>query len=302
MGSKIARVLFGAVTALVLSFGHAAAQGIIEGSEELRFDRTEAWAMKYFASVGIFTGFGVPPALEPGAIVLGFEGGWIPSVSDDKRRVGFNGTKLEDLNKLSFFGRLRVTIGLPSNTSVTLGYVPPVKLGGIKPNLFAADVGRPFALSGNWRLGLRGYGQFGTIEGDFTCDKDTVEAGPDPERNPFFCEQVSNDDYKQRVLGGEVTLGYASGGWAPYFGLGVNYLDLEFEVNAQYSGFIDRSSLLTDGVTYSLTSGVKYSFAQKWEIAGEVFYTWLSVTRPPNTASQNDGLFNLRGLVTYRLR
>ena len=142
----------------------------------------------------------------------------------------------------------------------------------------------------------------GTIEGDFTCDKDTVEAGPDPERNPFFCEQVSNDDYKQRVLGGEVTLEYASGGWAPYFGLGVNYLDLEFEVNAQYSGFIDRSSLLTDGVTYSLTSGVKYSFAQKWEITGEVFYTWLGVTRPPNTASQNDGLFNLRGLVTYRLR
>ena len=80
MSSKIARALFEAITALILSVGPAAAQDIIEGSEELRFDRTEAWAMKYFASVGIFTGFGVPPALEPGAIVLGFEGGWIPSV------------------------------------------------------------------------------------------------------------------------------------------------------------------------------------------------------------------------------
>ena len=67
MSSKIARALFGAITALIWSVGPAAAQDIIEGSEELRFDRTEAWAMKYFASVGIFTGFGVPPALEPGA-------------------------------------------------------------------------------------------------------------------------------------------------------------------------------------------------------------------------------------------
>jgi hypothetical protein len=63
-------------------------------------------------------------------------------------------------------------------------------VGGVKPNLFAAGIGRPFTLSDQWRLGLRGYGQFGTIKGDITCDADTVAAGLDPERNPFLCEEV----------------------------------------------------------------------------------------------------------------
>ena len=37
-------------------------------------------------------------------------------------------------------------------------------------------IGRPFDLSPRWRLGLRAYGQLGTIEGDVTCSADEVAA------------------------------------------------------------------------------------------------------------------------------
>ena len=47
---------------------------------------------------------------------------------------------------------------------------------------------------------------------------------------------------------------------------------------------------------------MNYLASEKWRIAGEVFYSWLSVVRPPETTAANDGLFNFRFLVAYRLR
>lgn len=304
-GSKAATILWLAVWAAALAAGSLFAQvPVVELTEELDFDRPESWAMKYFASAGLLTGFGVPSALAPGAIDLGLEGGWIPSLGEEERRVGFNGTKLEDLNKTPFFGRGRVTIGLPSTLSLTLAYVPPIDVGGVKPNLFAAGLGRPFEVSDRWRIGARGYGQFGTIEGDITCDADTVAAGADPDRNPFSCEEVSSDEYTQRMVGGEVSVGYTSSNqrWRPYAGVAVNYLDLKFQVNARYSGFLDRTEQLTDGVTYALTSGLTCALTPELHLTGEIFYTWLNVVRPPATTTQNDGLLNVRALVSYQIR
>ena len=88
----------------------------------------------------------------------------------------------------------------------------------------------------------------------------------------------------------------------PYVGLAFNYLDLEFQVNALYQGLDDRVLQLTDGGTISMTGGVRIIASEKVRFAGEVFYTWLSVLRPPATSSGNDGLLNARFIVTYRLR
>ena len=43
--------------------------------QELDFDRPESWAMKYVTSVTLATGFGVPRALKPGSLEIGFEAG-----------------------------------------------------------------------------------------------------------------------------------------------------------------------------------------------------------------------------------
>lgn len=270
----------------------------IEGTEEIRFDRTESWAMKYFTSVTLFTGMGVPDKLGKGAIDLGFEGGFVPQLDEDQRRVGFEGTKVEDLNRTSFIGRVRGRIGLSENYSLELGYIPPIEMNGVKANVFSAAVGRPFQAGEGFRLGVRGYGQIGTFKGDITCSTDEIEAGP----NSFECEAPSNDEETQRVLGVEITGGYVSEGpLRPYFGVAFNYLDLEFQVDADYHGVDDHTLLLTSGGTVSLTGGANYVVNENWRLTGELFYSWLSVVRPPDTSSENDGLFNFRFLVTYRI-
>ena len=279
------------------------AQELIKGTEELDFNRPESWAQKYFSSVSLFTGFGVPREYALGAIELGFEGGWVPSLSKEQQRVGFNGTKLEALNRTSFIGRLRVTMGLPDKLSLTFGWVPPVRLNGVTPRLFALAIGRPFDVAGNWSLGARGYFQLGMLKGDITCDADTVAARGDASLNPYRCESISKDQQTQRLIGSEVTLSYDSGGkWEPYVGLAMNYHNMEFQVDAQYAGLLDRTLQLTEGVTWSVTGGGGYEITPRLRITGEFFYSGLGVLRPPETKTQNDGLFNIRFLLVYQLR
>jgi hypothetical protein len=283
----------------------ALAQPVVDFEEEADFTRPESWAMKYFGSVNLLTGFGSPEAVESGSMDLGVEIDWVPTLSDAERTVGFVGTKMEDLNKTSVFIRPWFTLGLPSKLSLTLTYLPPIEAFGVKPHLFGAAMGRPLYEATSWRVGLRGYGQLGTIEGDFTCDEATVAAGSDPDRNPFHCEQVSEDEYRLRSIGLELSTAWRfdpSSKLEPYAGLAINYLDTDFRVNALYAGTIDRTALLTDGFTVSFTAGLGYAFTDRLTLSGEVFYSPLDVVRPPSTSAQNDGLFNVRSLITYRIR
>ena len=163
-------------------------------------------------------------------------------------------------------------------------------------------IGRPFDLSTTWRLGVRAYGQLGKIDGDVTCSADEVAAGLDPDRNPFGCEEPSNDSLKQRLVGAEVSVGYVAARWRPYVGVALNYMDLEFQVDARYGGIRDRTLQLTDGVTFSVTTGLGFAPSDRWYLSAELFYSWLSVNRPPSTATRNDGFLNGRFLVAYRIR
>lgn len=281
----------------------AEAQGVIDVTEELDFDRPESWAMKYFASLSLLTGMGVPERMGGGGFALGFEGSTVPQLSDEQRFIGFGGTKQEDVNKTSFFGRLRAAVGLSDNYTLDIGYTPPFEVGGATPHLFAVGIGRPFDLSEAWRLGLRAYGQYGTIDSDITCSADEVAAGPNPELNPFLCEEPSDDRLTQALVGAEVSVGYGAGRWRPYVGAAVNYMDLDFQVNARYDGFVDNTLQLTDGVTVSVTTGLGVALSESWYLSGELFYSWLSVNRPPSdTPAQNDGFLNGRFLVAYRFR
>ena len=116
---------------------------ILDGVEEMDFDRPESWALKYFANVSMLGGFGTPRPSAPGAVDLEFELGWIPSLSEEQRRVGFVGNKVEDLNRNDLFARLRVRFGLPRDFSILVGLTPPVERNGVTPTLIVLAVERP---------------------------------------------------------------------------------------------------------------------------------------------------------------
>lgn len=289
--------------------GSATGQRLIEGTEDLDSERPEAWSMRYFTSISVLTGLGSPEEMEPGSVEIGFEGSWVPSLSEDERRVGFDGRKTEDLNKTSVFGRPRVTIGLPKKFSLTLAWAPPVEVGGVESNLISAAIGRPFAEGGNWRFGWRLYAQTGTVEGDFTCDEGSVAAGNDRDRNPFGCEEPSNDEVTMDYAGFEISTARRSDSpFEPHFAVAVNYLDTEFQVNALYFNLRDQMLLRADDTTVSFTAGLGYRASDKWRLAGELFYTPLGdVTRRTSPRSNefrtdSEDLFHVRALISYRVR
>jgi hypothetical protein len=115
----------------------------LQRTDNLDSDAPEAWAMFYFTAVTLPVGLGTPAAREPGSIDLGLELGTIPSLSKSERTIGFDGIKEEDLNKSPVFARPSVSIGLPADFSLLLSYIPPLRVYGLKPNLFGAILERP---------------------------------------------------------------------------------------------------------------------------------------------------------------
>lgn len=261
--------------------------------------------MKYFASVGTLTGLGAPRTRNVGSVELGFEVGWIPGLSAEERTVGFAGTKEENLDRLSVFGRLRATFGLPNRFAATVGWVPPVEVSGVETNLVSLALERPLVQRGPWGLGLRFHGQTGKIQGDFTCSDDDLRFAPGEPGNEFGCEARSQDTYELTQAGLELTGSYAVGGEnAPrlHLGMAANRLDAEFQVDARTFGFRDRTRLVTAGWTWSVNAGAEWLLGRRTGLAAELFYSPLDVVRPPATMSRNDGLLNARLLLGYRLR
>lgn len=275
-------------------------------AQEIDFDRTEAWAMKYFHAIAQMSGFGPPSeGVDPGAISLGFEGGWVPRLSSAEQMVGFGGTQALDLNKTSVFGRLRVDVALPWELSATLGYVPPVELGGAEPNIVSLALGREVWAGERVRIGVRATVLTGEVEGDFTCPEDTVAAGDDPDANPLGCEEPSSDRLRFDALGLEGGIGFTP--WSPeapeiFVTATASRMDPRFQVDARYSGIIDRNVQETEGTLLTFTAGLRDGFADRWAWAAEAVYAPLTIRRPPERREENEDLFTARALLTYAWR
>jgi hypothetical protein len=274
---------------------------VIDDIEDLDWDRPEAWAMKYFNSVSLLTGLGPPRARDAWTLEIGLELGNMPHLSEDQRRVGFGGAKVEDLNRLPAFFRPRLTIGLPAKWSLDIAYVPPIEVRGVTSNLFAVGLERPVYSTGPWVLGIRFYGQVGTVESDFTCSEEEASYPPGPPDNIWGCEAASEDEVTLNYVGAAFTGGYRYRKTDFHWGAAANYMDMEFQVDALTFGLVDRSLLLADGWTWSINAGASWALGRRTSLAAEIFYSPLSVVRPPSTSVENDPLLNLRTMLRIGL-
>ena len=274
-------------------------------TEELEATRTEAWAMRWFAAVATPTIFGVAGPTEPGSFELALEGGSIPSLSTAERRVGFSGTKVEDLNRAPLFGRPVARLGLPADFTLSAGWVPPIDFDGVTPNLLSLALARPLWTGERGRLGAQLFYLDGKIEGDISCPQDEVDAGGDPVGNPFGCEESSNDTMSISAWGLELGYAWRATPMVELFVSGIwQQLDAEFQVRATYDGFVDRNRLVYGGDDIAWTAGLGWQANSNFRLAGELFYSALDVVRDPlgRGPSENDSLFNFRLLGTYKLR
>src|SRR6266567_9568999 len=104
------------------------------------FERPESWGLKYYTSATLLSG--LQPA-EPaeghhaGSISIAFEMGWVPSLDEGQRRIGFNGKAVQDLNQTPFFGRPVIRVGLPWKLTAIAAAPPPFHLLGTTAHLLA---------------------------------------------------------------------------------------------------------------------------------------------------------------------
>lgn len=294
-----------AFLATLLLASVASAQPVVEETIDLEFDRPESWAMKFFAGVTLPMASALDRPLPPGAISFEVETITVPSLSLRQRRVGFDGIKEEDLNKVPLLGRGRIVVGLPAGFHVMAGWVPPLEISGVKGNLLSASIGREIRLGNGWRAAVRAFGQDGAIEGAFTCWDEVLEFPPATPGNPFACEDLSQDEYRLTVTGGELQLGRsigALGGPELYAGAAAASMDAEFQVSALRSGFLDRTLLRSDGTIVTWNAGARWRLASGITVGGEVVYSPLTVDRNDGRGSINDPLLNFHFVLGLRAR
>jgi hypothetical protein len=288
--------------------GSAAGTSSLHSNYHIGFERPEAWGLKYFASGSLLAGLPQPEPAEGhrvGSITVGFELGWLPSLDAGQQQIGFNGHAPEDLNKAPIFARPIVRIGLPDKFSVVVAAPPPFEVFGITSHLLAFGVERPILERQNWTLGWRGYGQVGSVKGAFTCPQSVLAFAPGSAGNPTQCVGESADVASLRYAGSEFQFAYKLPRMPriiPHVAVGGNFIDGAFQVQAPVSKGMDETRLWTRGGTFSATGGVTYLITSKVAFTVDAFYSPLFVQRSPNGPTTNDGLFNVRALMSYTFR
>ncbi len=275
-------------------------------TETVDFKRPEAWAMRYFTSALLFQGNAPPPgALEPRQFAAGFEFVNIPRLSEEQRRVGFYGTKEENLNKAPFMLRPLLHYGISSRWSLTASYVPPIRaFSNLRTHLGGLAVNYTVFHGQSWSGTLRLAGQGSESRGDFTVAAE-VAGDPDPARNPFGAEEPSWDTFMSWSASLEAGLFYRLPTRHPItwnVNASYTYADLVFQVDAILEGgFHDRARLSSRGGIWTFGTGLQFAMTERVTAGFGLVYVPLKVRRRPDREIENDALYQARISVLFRL-
>lgn len=284
---------------LAASSPGARAQDVFRDDEHLADDRPEAWAMQRATGVTLMTAFGPAPALAPGQWQAALEAGHLPRLSEAEQRVGFHGTKREDLDKAPFFGRVRALLGLPAGWVAELGYTPSLEIDGMHADdLFAVAIGRRLVEGDRFVLSLRAFGQHGGMHGDITCPAELAGI-EDSTRNPYGCQAPSHDRVTLNHYGLDLTGGWQSQAWLWHASLGAVRSEPEVQVDALTYDVRDRSRLVARDVLPFVTVGVQRGLSPRWSVGVEVLHVPLTVRRTMDADRDYEGLTSLRVQLRY---
>jgi hypothetical protein len=271
----------------------------------ISFDRPEAWALKRFVAATLPST--MPPVApaelrKVGTISVGLEADWIPMLDEGQQTVGFDGTKFEDLNKAPALIRPVIGVQLPWDFKAFATAPPPISTFGIKPRLFAFGVERPLLERESWTLDWQGYGQVGSVKGAFTCPQSVLAFPPGSAGNPDFCVALSADIASLHFAGMQFQVAHPLPQMpklVPHASVAGTFVDVAFQSHGPTSFGLAQVRQWTRGGLFSTTGGASYLFTQRIAFTVDVSYTPLGVGRTQGATQTNDGLFNVRGMLSY---
>jgi hypothetical protein len=223
--------------------------------------------------------FAVPLAFSRAAapdLLPGFKGGlelaYLPKVSDaiatpTTCRPG-KGPEHTDL--LFALPRPRIGMPLPLGFALQASWVPPVRVNGVKANLFGISLEKAFGRLDGFVAAIRAHATFGSVRGPVTCDDAALE---DP-ASECFGGTRSDDRLRPNIMGLDLALGgsLADGRLRPYGGAGYSRLQPRFQVNfTNRFGELDSRSVEVDLDRLVVFAGATWEIAGRLGLTGELY-------------------------------
>lgn len=188
-----------------------------------------------------------------GSVQVGFEGATVPGVpaATATPTICRPGKGPENTDPLGALGRIRV--GAHHGGWVAeVGWIPPVRLNGVRANLFAIAVERAVPIGTAWLVSPRAHLLLGSLHAPVTCDGDAVA---DP-LSECFEGTPSNDRWTPGVGGADATLTRRVGAIRPHLTVGYLLLRPRFQVDfTNAGGERDRRRVEVDLTRVSLAAG-----------------------------------------------
>ena len=247
----------------------AAAQGdCFPGPES-----NEARTLATFA-VPLAFGRGSAPERFPG-FRAGLEFAYLPNVDDatSTPTTCRPGKGPESTNLLFGLPRPRIGLPLPFGLALQASWVPPLRVRGVKANLFGVSVEKAVGDLDGLVAALRAHATFGSVRAPITCD-DRARRDPASE---CFGGTRSDDRLSPNIMGIDLAVGgpLAGGRLRPYGGAGYNHLRPRFQVD-----WTDRFGELDDRrVEVNLNRFVMFGGAT-WQTTGRLSVTGELYTAP----------------------
>jgi hypothetical protein len=256
-----------ALVAVVLGVPKA---GIAQGDCFPGGASNEAKTMAIFA-VPLAFGRGSAPELYPG-FKAGLELSYLPRVSEARATptVCRPGKGPENTDLLFAIPRPRIGMPLPFGFTLQASWVPPLRVNGVKANLFGISVEKAFGQFDGLVVAVRAHATFGSVHAAITCPDESLEDAA----SECFGGSRSDDRLSPNIRGVDVAVGgsMANGRLRPYAGAGYNRLQPRFQVNfTNQFGELDDRRVEVNLDRLVVFGGATWQLGTRVGLTGEVY-------------------------------
>jgi hypothetical protein len=258
-----------AVVLLALVLGWATS-GVAQGDCFPGPSSNEAKTLATFA-VPLAFGRAGAPNLLPG-FTAGLELAYLPKISDATATptICRPGKGPEHANLLFGLPLPRLGMPLPFGLTLQASWVPPVRVDGVKANLFGISLEKAFGRLDGLVAAVRAHATFGSVHAPITCD-DRALADPASE---CFAGSRSDDRLSPNIMGVDFAVGGSlmGGRLRPYGGAGYNRLQPRFQVNfTNRFGDHDGRRVEVNLNRLALFGGATWQLAQRLGFSAELY-------------------------------
>ena len=222
-------------------------------------------------SVPLAFGAGEAPG-EPTGVTLGIEAARVPTVDPATATptICRPGKGPENTDVLPALARPRLGLPLPYGLALEASWIPPVRVNGVKANLFGLALTKNLGHRDGLAAAIRAHATFGSVHAPVTCDRDAIG---DP-ATECFDGTVSDDRFSPNIVGLDFSVGWAMAGGRlrPYLGSGYNRLQPRFQVNfTNRFGETDTTRLAVNLDRVVLFGGAGWQLTDRLALTGEIY-------------------------------